>query len=352
MHFFRYLIGIIFLGHCPLHAQEILALDTGGHLYSVDPSSGVATYIGATGIHTYEWTGLAQNSRGELFAASGDWIANFSIYQLDPATGQATFASLTGLSGISCMAFDSNDKLFVGHDPAWPGGGGIFELYEVDLASGAESLVGSTGIVNLLALDHSNGQLFGHNSFEGLLTIDASTGMATDVNPFFIGPLGATMSMCFNDQGALFYLDHALWVQDSGSGIRAPIDWVSKFDFWGEAVFVEGPKPNFTLWLDGTADHYMGVKMTGVTPNGQVAVLWAKGEGGPTLIPNGYPCAGTLMDLNPNMQLLSTTTADGTGHATLGPSPSRIPAAAAGLIWLQAVDVSTCQTSNKALLYF
>ncbi len=352
MKFFYSFLLSAYLLTTHLSAQQIIALGGGGDIHEINPQTGVTNLIGWTGHHSNEWTGLAQNSIGELYAATGDWISNFSIYRVDPQTGAGTFILQTSLSGISCMAFGPDDTLFVGHDPIWPLGGGVYDLYTINLATGAETLIGSTGIVNLLALDFKGDQLYGQNSFEGLVRIDTSTGIATDVNPNFSGPVGTTMSMCFDDSGALYYLDHALWVQDSRSGIRSPIDWVSSSNIWGETTFVEGSKPNFALWLNGTAGHFMEAKMTGITPNGQVAVLWAKGEGGPSPIPSGFPCAGTPMDLHATMKLLAVTTADSSGFATIGPGPSRVPPSAAGLVWLQALDLGSCSTSNRVLLYF
>ncbi len=335
-----------------LCAQQILTLSSNGELWSVSPDNGQATIIGLTGVHGLYWNGLTMDSQGWLYSAYGnDWLG-FSIYRINPSNGSATLAVATNFSEIGSMAFDQTGVLYLAHDPIWPAAGGIYELYTLDLSSGIESFVGSTGSVNLLAMDFCGDQLYAQNTSNGLLLIDTYTGVATDVNPNVAGPLGATMSMCFDDQGALYYLDHAIWVQDKDSGIRNPIDWVSVLGWWGEAVFVEGPKPNFALWLDGTAGHFMQVKMTGATPNAQVGVLWAKGEGGPTPIPSGLPCAGTMMDLNSNMKLLTTATADANGELVIGPGPTRVPAAAAGLIWLQAIDVSTCETSNKVLLYF
>ncbi|MBC8403975.1 MAG: hypothetical protein H8E15_02020 [Planctomycetes bacterium] len=225
-------LALIALGAClmladEVRSQEILSLGIGGDLWSIDPGNGQASLIGWTGHHTHLWNGLAQGSQGRLFAATGDWIVGFSIYEIDPQTGAGTFVVQTNLTEIGCMAFAPDDTLFIGHDPNWPTGGGIYELYTLDLNNGTESLVGSTEIVNLLALDFFADQLYGHNTFEGLMTIDTTTGAATDVNQNFLGPGGGTMSICFNDQGALYYLDHALWVQDKGSGIRSPIDWTS-----------------------------------------------------------------------------------------------------------------------------
>ncbi len=156
--------------------------------------------------------------------------------------------------------------------------------------------------------------------------------------------------MCFDDQGALYYIDHAIKMMDKDSGIYNPVGRVDIFGYWGEAEFIEGSAPHFSLWLDGTAGNYMGAKMTGATPNSQVMLMWAKDEGGPFPIPNGLPCAGTMMDLNSNLGKISIADTDANGAAMVGPGPRRVPVAAKGRIWLQAVDLATCQTSNRILL--
>ncbi|NQU49143.1 MAG: hypothetical protein HQ519_10890, partial [Planctomycetes bacterium] len=263
-------------------AQEIFIMGGGGDLHSIDPKTGQTTLIGFTGHHNYIWNTLAQNSQGQLFASTGDWMVGYSIFEIDPLTGVGTFVLATSLTGIGCMAFGPGDVLYIGNDPKFPAGGGIYDLYTLDLASGLETLIGSTGIGAMLAMDSFGPDLFGHNAGRGLSKIDLATGLGTDVNLNFRDRRGPTASMCFDDNGALYFIDDALWMMDRDSGLRNPIDWISPFGYWGEAVFREGPTPNFALWLDGTAGHYMGAKMTGATPNSQVMLMWAKGEGGPT----------------------------------------------------------------------
>ncbi|MBC8406040.1 MAG: hypothetical protein H8E15_12490 [Planctomycetes bacterium] len=304
-----------------------------------------------TGHHDNLWSGLTQDSQGRLYGSTGSWVSGFSIYEIDPVTGLGTFIADTGLFGVGCIAIGPNDTFYLINDPLFPAIGGLNDLYTFDTSTGLLNLVGNTGIESVIALDFHGDQLCGMNGLEGLVWIDTVTGVATDVNPNFIEPEGATISMCFDDAGAGYYVNHALWMIDFESGIYSPVDWISSFGYWAEAVFREGPKPHFSLWLNGTTGHYMQAKMTGITPNGQAAVLWAKGEGGPTLIPSGLPCAGTMMDLNSSMQKLSIVTADANGEAVLGPGPKRVPSSAKGFIWLQAVDLTTCETSNRVLFF-
>ncbi|MBC8406042.1 MAG: hypothetical protein H8E15_12500 [Planctomycetes bacterium] len=335
----------------PAFSQEGRILSVWGELFAVDLKHGTTSSIGSTGHHSFQWNGLAMNSQGQLFGASGDWIAGWAIYQISPNDGSASFITSTPLTEVGSMAFGQNDQLFVAHDPVWPGGGGLHELYSVDLSTGTATLIGSTGTRDLLAMDFHDGVLYGYTASHGLVRIETSTGAATDVNLNFLGPLDFGFSMCFDDLGALYYVDGGLWMMDRDSGIRHPVGWMDYYGYWGEMVYYDSPNQNFSLWLNGTTGHYMQAKMTGITPNGKAVVLWAKGEGGPTPIPSGLPCAGTMMDLNSNMQKLSIVTADANGEAVLGPGPKRVPAAAAGLIWLQAIDLTTCETSNKVLFW-
>jgi hypothetical protein len=332
-------------------AQEILTLGIGGDLHSLDPQTGTTSFIGFTGLHDHSWVGLAQDSQGRLYSSYGTDFTGFSLYEIDPNSGLATFFAQTSFTGVGAMAFGPGDELFIVNNPIWPTVGGIYELYTFDLTTGIETFIGSTGVKVLIAMDFKGGELYGHSYPEGIIQIDTATGVATDVNPNFRGPNGNTISLCFDDAGAFYFVDHALWMVSEQSGIRHPIDWLSYLGWWGEAVFVEGDQPNFSLTLEGTSGHYMGARIAGGTPNGEIALLWARGEGGPTPVPNGLPCAGTLMDLNSNMKLLATATADATGQVIIGPGPNRVPVAAAGLIWLQAIDLSTCETTNRIVVY-
>jgi hypothetical protein len=92
------------------------------------------------------------------------------------------------------------------------------------------------------------------------------------------------------------------------------------------------------------------VKIAGARPFGQVAVLAANGIGGPTTTPTGFPCAGVELDLNSSMRLLGTGFADQDGLLELGPAP--MPAGAISNIRVQAVDLSSCDVTNKAIVSF
>lgn len=336
---------------CPIASgQEILILGLNGDLRSVDPDTGQVTYIGSTGFHTHFWSAMTQDSQGKLYASTGDWIVGYSIYEIDPQTGLGTFVVQTNLFGIGCMAFDSGDVLYVGNDRTFPQSGSPYDLHTLNLGTGIATLVGDTGITNMLAMGFDQDVLYGNPFDLGLVTIDTATGIATDVNPTFRGPQGATSSMCFDDEGVLYFINHILWIQDSETGVTSEIEPISPSGFWSGAVFAEGPASKFSLWLSGETGGPVKVKLSGATPQGQVAVAWARGGGGPTPIPSGFPCSGTMMELNSTMRLAGIVIADSLGKAALG--PQFVPAAAIGRIRLQAVDLTTCATSNKVTVSY
>lgn len=73
-------------------------------LYTIDPSTGAPTVIGAFG--TALMIDIAMNTEGELY---GHDIGADSIYQIDPATGAATLIGPTGFAANYAQGMDFND---------------------------------------------------------------------------------------------------------------------------------------------------------------------------------------------------------------------------------------------------
>lgn len=294
---------------------------------------------------------MAMDSQGRLYGAYGRHFAPYAIYEIDPQTGQATFVVQTNFIGIRAMAFDSADVLYISNERDAPFGLSPTDLHTLDLGTGATTLIGEIGgVFTLHTMEFSGGQLWGYVLDDGLIQIDFATARPSDINPGFWGPWNGTSSMCFDSEGALYFVDTYLWMLDTQTGVASLVNPLSLFGYWADAVFVEGPTPTFSLWLAGTTGGPMGIKVSGATPNGQVAVAWSSGGGGPTPIPSGFPCAGTELDLNANMQLLGTITADGQGKGVIG--PQLVPASAIGRIRVQAIDLTTCTTSNRVIVAY
>lgn len=344
-------ILILILAESPqVPAQEILTLGIGGDMYSLDVNTGEATFVGNPGLTPHAWNAMAIDNQGRILAAYGRYFSAYEIYELNPNTGQATFVAQTSLFGIRALAFDDNGQLFALNDRTAPQSGAPMDLYRIDLVSGSEVLIGDTGIRNSLAMDYYDGSLWCFNLYNGLHQLDPMTGIARDVNPQFRGPLGTTISLCINDAGTTYYLDGALWMVDQETGTISLVNIPSLIGFWAEAVFLEGPAPPKSLWLAGQTGGNAGVKATGLTPGGSVAFVWSDGPNSPTLVPAGFPCAGTEINLAPNLRLAQMVTADAQGRASFG--PFFLPAGARRNVGIQAVDLSTCETTNRVIVWF
>lgn len=100
------------------------------------------------------------------------------------------------------------------------------------------------------------------------------------------------------------------------------------------------------LAADGTCPGGGPIEISwcGATPNGQVALIFARCEGD-QIVPPRYPCQGTQLGLCANqIQVAWTGRSDGTGCRTLR---STAGSGACGS-HLQLLDLTTCTTSNTA----
>lgn len=354
MNALRLLLPIL-AAHCCAgigSAQEIKILDVGGNLFSMDIKTAETQYIGSSGLQTHLWSAMAMDSQGRMFAAYGRYFAPYVIYEIDPNTGQATFVVQTNFIGVGGMAFGPGDELFVINARDSPYIFSPIELHTLDLNTGSNSYLGDTGVIQMQGLDFRGNDLFGYSHEVGLITIDTNTAQGTDVNTSFVGPDTLTSSFCFSSNGSLHYVDSFLWMIDPQTGIFSFVNPTSPPSLWAEAEFIEGPNDPFVLWLGGETGGPMTVHMSGASPNSNIAIAWERGGGtiGPTAIPAGFPCAGTLVDLTSGMQLLTVLHADATGAAST--LPQFVPAGARRTVHLQAIDLSSCDTSNQILIAF
>jgi len=108
---------------------------TDTNLYSVDPTTGVATLIGAMGVTSM--TGIAINNAGEMFGHS---IVTDSIYSIDTSTGAATLIGPTGVDASFAQSIDFDKSTGVLY--AWLYiGAGVNQFASIDLATGAATTV-------------------------------------------------------------------------------------------------------------------------------------------------------------------------------------------------------------------
>ena len=156
-------------------------------LISINPLTGAGTQIGALGIGN-NVQDISFRSDGTLFAFANATNSNGNIYTISTLTGAATLVGPTGFSGFSGdgLAFSPSDTLFTVNNA---------DIQTVDQMTGAGTVVTNMNYVNGLGtnerangmdFDPATGTLWAsvNNGFIAsgpnyLETIDVSTGNAT-----------------------------------------------------------------------------------------------------------------------------------------------------------------------------
>lgn len=137
-------------------------------------------------------------------------------------------------------------------------------------------------------------------------------------------------------------LGSAVWVNYADFGGLMPGINVFGVNYDIHFVLTGSSGGGFNLSLSGNCPGAVTASTTGATAGGTVAYIFGLNTGS-TTIPSG-PCAGTQLGIQGSVQLVGTDTADGSGNSSLS---GNAPNAACGR-FLQALDVSTCSTSNVA----
>jgi hypothetical protein len=173
----------------------------------VDLGSGVETPLASSGFGTLN--ALALSPSGDLLAAGN----TPSLVRINPVTGQGMHAAVLGnlTPGISLrgLAFSSTGVLYAINNGDPVGGGSPDRLYTIDQSTGAATFIGQVGYVGVQGIDFApDGTLYGWDvgwdvSGVGLITIDAVTGAAADVNPA-IGDFRAIQAIAFGPGGRLY----------------------------------------------------------------------------------------------------------------------------------------------------
>lgn len=344
------MIGVLLCFAAPATGQELIGIDfLLGDVYRVEARTGTATFVGNTGLDQYLWHSMAKDGQGRILAGYGRFDVPYGIYEIDPATGQATLVVQSDLTNIMGMALGPGDRLYAMHEPF--NHGRPSELYEVNLMTGATTLIGSTGYWSVQSLAFGQGSLWGWDLDAGLIRIDPLTGGGVDVNPFINDGFNLVQSLCFSDDGILYAADFDLFIVDLQTGALAFIDYLRPAfpELFGVEFLPNQPAP-FSLGVSGETGRPMGAFVAGATPSGKVAFLATRGGGGPTQILPGHPCAGLEIDLNSRMRLIGLATADAVGKAEIG--PVQVPWYPTGALRLQALDLLSCATSNRARVVY
>jgi hypothetical protein len=184
------LAGIAFAPSGTLFGLTTFGGAPANSLVTINPTTGIATLVGATGLTAIIEGDLAFDPiTGFLYGLYDVVGPNYDLFRINPATGAATtIGAIANVSDFSAMAFNAAGVLFVVNN-------GDGKLLTVNTATAAIlSTVNLSpnpgGEVAGLAIDPSTGVFYYANGYavtSNLYTLDTSTGVLT-----LIGPAGQT----------------------------------------------------------------------------------------------------------------------------------------------------------------
>lgn len=193
---------------------SFLSLGFSGNLNSINPATGITTVIGPTGLGDCNGPSAPcpSNSAWFLTQFNGIYYATDvagSLYRINPVTAAATLVGPSGLpatpfkldvlnpDGTTNIAdealFVAGGKLYATYDAGTIdfSNGNVREviapaLYQLDVASGTASRIGSTAFGLFMAIDQG-GTVYAYSApQQGLVSLDLATGHTTfvsDVDP-------------------------------------------------------------------------------------------------------------------------------------------------------------------------
>lgn len=169
------------------------------------------TSTGRAGVWAVGLLGLAlvsaPGARGALYGVDSNLD---QLYRVDPATGAVTLVGSTALNGLGTpagLAWGGSQMYVIDLD------GG--ELFTLDLNTGSPTLIGTSGMVGWqgLAARPSDGALFATNQDGKIYSINATTGAAT-----LVGSTGGLQTALAFDGGG------TLWTVDIFTGVLGTVN--------------------------------------------------------------------------------------------------------------------------------
>jgi hypothetical protein len=153
------------------------------HLWQINTSTAATTDLGSIGVSAIDATA---NANGVMYGLNQD-PSNSTFFTLSPPSTTPTFVGPTGIVGtglVAVMGSGAGAMIFAGATDTITG---KTDLYRIDPATGAATLIGGTGffVINGLFV---NGTLYGFDdNTNAIVTINTSTGVGTQVGTYNIG---------------------------------------------------------------------------------------------------------------------------------------------------------------------
>jgi hypothetical protein len=163
-----------------LAAQDMLAVGWGGRIFALDPVNGRAEDVS---LGAFGQNALAGDRSGRLWSTARLGNTQFFLTSIDPVSGAVEFAHPS--MDFRGLALARGDTLFGVEAVA----GFDTQLWRVDTATGAHTRIGSTQTTAIQSLAFHGGVLWGWQWVNGLVSIDTTSGAATDPFPATAGNL-------------------------------------------------------------------------------------------------------------------------------------------------------------------
>ncbi len=257
--------------------------------------------------------------------------------------------------GLGDVTGDAEPELIVtlNHRPTI----GLYQIYAIDLAT-KTPLPGwpydiwswPKGFPTVVDIDDDGIQEICVATDSGELLALAGDGSVVDGYPQFMNGISISGVAAGDIDGdGLFELVAATWDgwvyawDTTGTALPERADWPMRgIDAQNTGVFGQDDDATPTLTMLGDCPGPARFKTSGMTPFGNVAYVYARGEGS-IQIPPGNPCEGITLGLDHTTALAQVVVADEDGVAKFDVN---LPADACGLIYIQAIDIESCSTTN------
>lgn len=161
--------------------------DSSGNLGTVDAANGAVSVIGSMGV---TMTDIAFDPSGNLYG-----ISFGSLYSINPGTAAATFIGNHSISGGNALVFGSDGTLY-------GAGNSTTSLFTINPATGASTSLGNMGFASGGDLAFNGGDLYLASSGNQLIRVNlGSLPSSTAVGSFGVG---GVFGIATGDNGTLY----------------------------------------------------------------------------------------------------------------------------------------------------
>lgn len=204
------------LGSIPAHAQTLIGSEYGGSvIYEIDGVTGEAVPIGGGTTNTLP--GLAYNpNTSTLFGTDQN-----NLYTVNPSNGVTSLIGAHGGQDVTGLTFDGAYTVLyaIGYNGT---------LYSINPATGAQTAIGPLGASPNVILElatNSAGTVYGTGTSNNLYTVNTSTGAATLLGAMS-GTSNGLTAIAFAADDTLYAIDTGtdrLMTVDVGTRVATPV---------------------------------------------------------------------------------------------------------------------------------